>query len=62
MKSLSRNNQADIIEVFNSTFRYLNDLLNIVNVHFEQIVYQIYPTELPLNKAIFLIPKRRFWI
>ena len=29
MKSLSRENQADIIEVFNSTSRYLDDLLNI---------------------------------
>ena len=29
MKSLSRENQADIIEVFNSFSRYLVDLLNI---------------------------------
>ena len=29
MKSLSRENQADIIEAFNSTSRYLDDLLNI---------------------------------
>ena len=28
MKSLSRENQADIIEAFNSTSRYLDDLLN----------------------------------
>ena len=32
MMSLSRENQADIIEVFNSTSRYLDDLLNIVNI------------------------------
>ena len=31
MKSLSRENQADIIEAFNSTSRYLDDLLNIDN-------------------------------
>ena len=29
MKSLSRENQADIIEAFNSTSKYLGDLLNI---------------------------------
>ena len=49
--SLSDNNQADIIETFNSTSRYLDDLLNIDNPYFEQMVGQIYPTELQLNKA-----------
>ena len=38
MKSLARENQADIIEAFNSTSRYLDDLLNIDHVHFEQMV------------------------
>ena len=49
--SLLDNNQADIIEAFNSTSRYLDDLLNINNPYFEQMVGQIYPTELQLNKA-----------
>ena len=31
MLSLSDNNQTDIIEAFNSTSRYLDDLLNIDN-------------------------------
>ena len=44
MLSLSDNNQADIIEAFNSTSRYLDDLLNIDNPYFEQMVGQIYPT------------------
>ena len=35
-KSLSRENQADIIEVFNSTSRYLDDSLNIDNIYFDQ--------------------------
>ena len=48
---LSDNNQADIIEAFTSTSRYLDDLLNIDNPYFEQMVGQIYPTELQLNKA-----------
>ena len=45
------NNQTDIIEAFNSTSRYLDDLLNIDNPYFEQMIGQIYPTELQLNKA-----------
>ena len=36
---------------FNSTSRYLDDLLNIDNIHFEHMVHRIYPTELQLNKA-----------
>ena len=50
MKSLSRENQADIIEAFNSTSRYLDDLLNIDNIYFDQMEDRIYPTELQLNK------------
>ena len=41
MLSLSDNNQADIIEAFNSTSRYLDDLLNIDNPYFEQMVGHI---------------------
>ena len=41
MTSLSRENQADIIEAFNSTSRYLDDLLNIDNFYFEQMVDRI---------------------
>ena len=44
-------NQTDIIEAFNSTSRYLDDLLNIDNPYFEQMVGQIYLTELQINKA-----------
>ena len=51
MKSLSRENQADIIEAFNSTLRYLDDLLNIDNIYFDQMVDRTYPTELQLDRA-----------
>ena len=51
MLSLSENNQTDIIEAFYSTSKYLDDLLYIDNPYFEQMVGQIYPTELQLNKA-----------
>ena len=45
MKSFSRKNQADIIEAFFSTSRYLDDSLNIDNIYFDQMVDRIYPTE-----------------
>ena len=55
MFSLSDNNQTDIIEAFKvskgAKFRYLDDLLNIDDPYFEQMVGQIYPTILQLNKA-----------
>ena len=51
MQSLSDNYQADVIEAFSSTSRYLDDLLNIDYPYFEQMVGQIYPTEYQLNKA-----------
>ena len=51
MTSLSSDtsNQADIIKAFNSTSRYLDDLLNIDNPYFEGMVNKIYPPELQLN-------------
>ena len=61
MLSLSDNNQTDIIEAFNSTSRYLDDLLNIDKSYFEQMVGQIHPTELQLVRRIRLILKLRFW-
>ena len=51
MDSLNQDNKADVIEAFNSTFRYLDDLLNIDKPYFEGMVNQIYPPELHLNKA-----------
>ena len=41
----------DLIDAFNSTSRYLDDRLNIDNIHFEPMVHRIYPAELQLNKA-----------
>ena len=48
MKYLSSDNQADVIKAFNSTSRYLDDLLNIDNPYFEVRVNQIYQSELQL--------------
>ena len=50
LRETSRENQADIIEAFSST-KYLDDLLNIDNIYFDQMVDRIYTTELQLNRA-----------
>ena len=49
--SLSGDKQADIIDAFNTTSRYLDDILNINNFYFDNMVNQIYPSELQLIKA-----------
>ena len=40
-----------MIDTFNSTSGYLDNLLNIDNIYFEQMFQRIYPAELQLNKA-----------
>ena len=49
MNSLSDDNQPDIIQACHSTSSYLEDLQNIDNLYFEEMVNQIYPPELQLN-------------
>ena len=44
MLSISEDNQYDVIEAFNSTSRYLDDLLNIDNTFFDSMVNRIYPS------------------
>ena len=51
MMSLSDDKQADVIDAFNTTSRYLDNILSINNVYFDNMVSQIYPSELQLNKA-----------
>ena len=51
MMSLSDDKKADVIDAFNTKSRYLDDILNINNVYFDNLVSQIYPSELDLNKA-----------
>ena len=50
MMSVSEEKQSEVIEVFSSTARYLDDLLNIDNNYFGGLISQIYPSELQLNK------------
>ena len=51
MMSLSDVQQADFIGAFNTTSRYLDDILNINNVYFDSMVGQVCPSGLQLNKA-----------
>ena len=60
MTSLSDDNKADIIDAFNTTSRYLDDILNIGDVYFHNMVSQIYPSDLKLNKGNASDTKPRF--
>ena len=51
MMSRSDDNQANVIDALNTTSRYYDDIFNINNVYFDNMVSQIYPSELQLNKA-----------
>ena len=41
--SLSKYKQVDVIDAFNTASRYLDDILNINNVYFDNMVSQKYP-------------------
>ena len=43
--------QILILLRLSNQLRYLDDLLNIDNIYFDQMVARIYPTELQLNRA-----------
>ena len=51
MMSLSDDKQADVIDAFNTTARYLDDILNINYVYFNNMISQIYPSDIQLNKV-----------
>ena len=46
MMSLSEGKLSEVIEAFSSTFRYLDDLLNIYNKYCDGLISQIYLSEL----------------
>ena len=54
--SLSDDKQADIIDAFYTPSRHLDGILNINNVYFDNMVSQIYLSEIQL--LIPLIPKQ----
>ena len=49
MMSLSDDKYAYIIQGFNTAFRYLDDILSIHNTLFDDILIQMYSSELQLN-------------
>ena len=51
MMSLSDDKQADVIDAFKTTSRYLDHIMNKNNVYFNNIVSQIYPSDFLLNIA-----------
>ena len=60
MMSLSDDKQADNSDSFNTTSRYLDDILNINNVYFDTMVVKNTLQSSTLKKVIHLIPKPRF--
>ena len=51
MMSLSDDKQADVIDALNTTSIYLDDILNINNIYFDNMASQTYPSELQLDIA-----------
>ena len=60
MMSLSDDKQADVIDAFNTTSRYSDDISNNNNVYFDNMVSQIYPSSSNLIKPIPVILKLHF--
>jgi hypothetical protein len=46
MLSLSPTSHQEIIHAFNNTSHYLDDIFNMNNPYFDQLVSKIYPSEL----------------
>ena len=51
MSDLQKSKRFDLIDMFNDTSRYLDDIFTIDNPEFEKHIPDIYPAELQLNKA-----------
>ena len=60
MMYLSDDKQADVIDAFYTTARYLGDILNINHVYFDNMVSQFTLQSSNLVKPIPLIPKPHF--
>ena len=51
MSNLHKSKRYDLIDMFNDTSRYLDDIFSIDNPELEKHIPDIYPTVLQLNKA-----------
>ena len=61
MMPFSGDSMADITDDFNTISRYFDDIVNINNVHFDNMLSQIYPSELQLKKANTSDSEAVFW-
>ena len=60
MKSITKEKRYGMIDAFNSTSRYLDDLLNIDNIHFESWFTEYIPLNFSLTDLMLLIRKQPF--
>ena len=60
--SLSDDNQSEVIEAFDFTPRYLDDLLNIDNNFFDSMINHIYPQNFSYIRPMSQILRPHFWI
>ena len=51
MSDLQKSKRHNLIDMFNDTSRYLDDIFTINNPEFEKYIPDTYPAELQLNKA-----------
>ena len=51
MSVLNKSKRYDLIDMFNDTSIYLDDMFTIDNPEFEKHFPDIYPTEFQMNKA-----------
>ena len=47
--------QADIIDAFYTTSRYLDDILNTYNVYFDNILMILFPTKFMINVMTLIL-------
>ena len=51
MSSLHKSTQYDLVDIFNDTSRYLDDIFTIDNPEFDKHIHVVYPAELQLTEA-----------
>ena len=62
MSNLQKSKRFDLIDKFNDTSRYLDDIFTIDNPEFAEHIPDIYPRELQLNKANTSTKRHLSWI
>ena len=62
MSNFQKSKRFDLMDKFNDTSRYLDDIFTIDNPAFAEHIPDIYPRELQLNKQILPTQKHLSWI